>query len=52
MQQLQREEPAKDEDNLKDGCRVHDRNEKQADKEQGRGERRKIILEARVHNGL
>jgi hypothetical protein len=48
MQQLQWKEQAKDEGNVKDGCRGHDRNEKQAGKEQARGERRKIILEARI----
>ena len=36
------------------GCKgiKRDRNEKEADKELGRGERRKTVLEARVHKGL
>jgi len=52
VQQLQWEEQAKDGDNIKDGCRGYDKNEKEAGKEQGREERRKIIFVARVRNGL
>jgi hypothetical protein len=52
VQQLQWEEQAKDGDNIKDGCRGYDRNEKEAGKEQGRGKRGKIILEATIRNGL
>jgi hypothetical protein len=37
MQRIQWEEQAKDEDNVKDGGRGHDRNEKQAGTEQVHG---------------